>query len=161
MVIILLNLGFLFCLRYYWDGSIPHLNVLLSFFWKMTRRHGLHFFEGLRQTDENVCTGSARARSHTRTIYSKKAKKSAINQQKQTPPIDFEVGFCTRACVWNIYIAQIVYIWKHYICRMEILIINRISNGLAIGWTYYDTDEDHDYQELTFHVGIIDLRFIW
>ena len=155
------NPGFLFYLRYNWVGSIPCLKLSFIFFCKMTRRHGLHFLKRLRQTDRNVRPGSARACSHTRTIYSKKAKKSAINQQKQHPPIDFYVGFCTRACTWNIYIAQIVYIWKHYICRMEILIINRISNGLAIGWTYYDKDEEHDYQELTFHIAIIDLRFMW
>lgn len=155
------NPGFLFYLCYNWGGFIPRLKLSFVFFCKMTRRHGLHFLKRSRQTDLNVRPGSACARSHARTIYSKKAKKSAVTQQKHTPHSDFEVGFYTCACAWNIYIAQIVYIWKHYICRMEILIINRISNGLAIGWTYYDKDEEHDYQELTFHIAILDLRFIW
>jgi hypothetical protein len=44
---------------------------------------------------------------------------------------------------------------------MEILIINRIGNGIALGWTYYDIDEEHEYQELTIHIAVLDLRFIW
>ena len=44
---------------------------------------------------------------------------------------------------------------------MEIQIINRIPTGVAIGWSYYSPDEDHDFEDLTFHLGIIDLRCIW
>jgi len=44
---------------------------------------------------------------------------------------------------------------------MEIQIINRIPAGVAIGWSYYSPDENHNYEEITFHLLLIDLRFVW
>lgn len=44
---------------------------------------------------------------------------------------------------------------------MEIHIINRIPTGVAFGWSYYSPDEDHDFEDLTIHLLIVDLRFLW
>jgi hypothetical protein len=44
---------------------------------------------------------------------------------------------------------------------MEIHIINRIPNGIALGWTYYPPDRNHKFEELTLHLGVIDLRFLF
>ena len=37
----------------------------------------------------------------------------------------------------------------------EIEIHNRIAIGFAIGWAYYGKDEDHDWSEITFYLGLI------
>lgn len=37
----------------------------------------------------------------------------------------------------------------------EIEIHNRIRIGFALGWAYYGKDEDHDWSEITFYLGLI------
>ena len=98
------NPGFLFYLRYNWEGFIPRLKLSFVFFCKMTRRHGLHFLKRSRQTDRNVRPGSARACSHTRTIYSKKSQKNCTKPTKTAPPYRFLKAFSVRARVREIYI---------------------------------------------------------
>ena len=44
---------------------------------------------------------------------------------------------------------------------MEILIINRVPTGAAIGWSFYDPDENHDFYELTIHLILVDIAFRW
>ena len=44
---------------------------------------------------------------------------------------------------------------------MEIQIINRLPMGVAFGFTYFEPDETHNFEDLTIHLVIIDLRFIW
>jgi len=44
---------------------------------------------------------------------------------------------------------------------MEIMIINRIPTGVAIGWSFYDPDEDHPFSQIILHLAIVDLSFKW
>lgn len=44
---------------------------------------------------------------------------------------------------------------------MEIQIINRLPMGVALGFTYYEPDENHNFEDLTIHLVIVDLRFLW
>jgi len=39
----------------------------------------------------------------------------------------------------------------------DIEIHNRIRIGFAIGWQYYGVDEEHDWSEITFFLGLISI----
>lgn len=44
---------------------------------------------------------------------------------------------------------------------MDILILNRIPIGLAVGWGYFPSNEYHEYDQFTFHLLLIDVIFRW
>lgn len=44
---------------------------------------------------------------------------------------------------------------------MEILIINRVPTGAAIGWSFFDPEEKFNYSELILHLLVIDIAFRW
>ena len=151
----------MFCWIVYRGEAIPCLDVLYWFYCGGDHSLTWYSLRNLRETYTPERDHPLGLRARVYLLLQKKPKKIRRNKTKQTPRCRKKDVFCRKWIAWNIYIAQIVYIWKHYICIMEILIINRISNGLALGWTYYDRDEDHDYEELTIHIAILDLRFMW
>jgi len=44
---------------------------------------------------------------------------------------------------------------------MEIEIINRISVGMCVGFSYFDEEEGYPYRQLGLHLLIIDVVFKW
>jgi len=44
---------------------------------------------------------------------------------------------------------------------MEIEIHNRIKIGFALGWAYYSRDDEYDYSELTFFIGLIAIKITY
>tara|TARA_R110000744_G_scaffold300737_1_gene409860 strand:- start:2330 stop:2476 length:147 start_codon:yes stop_codon:yes gene_type:complete len=43
----------------------------------------------------------------------------------------------------------------------ELELQNRLSIGIAIGWSLFNKDEEYDYGEFVLYLGIISLHFKW
>jgi len=44
---------------------------------------------------------------------------------------------------------------------MELEIHNRLRVGFAIGWSYYSSDKDYDYSEITIYLGLISIKLMY
>ena len=42
-----------------------------------------------------------------------------------------------------------------------IQIQNRMRNGFLVGVSYYGVDDETDYRELQFHIGLISINILW
>lgn len=44
---------------------------------------------------------------------------------------------------------------------MEIHIIDRIPIGFALGWSYFPPEKKNPIEEITFHLILVDIKFLW
>ena len=83
-----------------------------------------------------------------------------------TPPLRLEDHFLLAVAGVYYIITQSFYISKIYFVylRMETWVIgvqSRIPVGIALGWSFFDKDENHDYGELIIYLALISLHLKW
>ena len=44
---------------------------------------------------------------------------------------------------------------------MEIEVHNRLKIGFALGWSYYPSDREFDYSEVTINLGLISFKIMY
>ena len=85
---------------------------------------------------------------------------------KSDPPIEKKIAFPGGLAVVYYIITQSLYISNINFVYLpmeawEIELQNRIPVGIAVGWSFYNKDENHDYGEFVVYLGLISLHFKW
>ncbi len=129
-------------------------------------RHRLKVFDGVKIRGAAVGGGVSVVVVVTSNAYRgdpwQKAKKTTGKCKKKTPPIENKTAFGLRLSASDIYITFRLSISIIFLpLGMLIEIHNRIPIGLAVGFSIFPSDDEHEETLVILYLLIIEIRLAW